>query len=227
MKPIKLRKPLIRFSALLLLPLLATIGTAPAHANPTSPTTSSVAIFSDSPLPEQIDSNGISPMSVPSGYTLHGNWIDDYHYRSITGYYGDYHCGSVSCTLNTEVSLQFRETLNGGTSKYWALSAIARTVEGSTPWILTYGYTCGINVAGSPDHTCQYNASPSGTSGSLSPSGTAIWKTFEHRNSGIDYPMFAITVHFNDGAVSTGKFRGWDVCNASYPKLCNETGTGY
>lgn len=169
----------------------------------------------------------VQPDSVASGYTLHGNKVNPYIYQSDTGYAGTYHCVDVNCTLSAEVAINVRENVVSGSSKRWLLTQNARYLEdpGGLTWNYSAIYYCAVNVSFEPDHYCQSGADASGTEAPMT-AGEKVYKTFEKRNSGIVYPMVGIFVHFSNGVSTGGKFREWDTCNSSSPKLCAKTGTG-
>lgn len=118
------------------------------------------------PLPSEVTT---AAAGVPSGYKRPpGTRVDDYRYRTVNMYFGNYHCVNSECKLQSQVEAQWYQTLNGGSSKYWYMKAVARTFKASAlTWRMTFGYSCGVNVTASPDHLCEHDASSSGASGSL------------------------------------------------------------
>ena len=166
---------------------------------------------------------------TPNGYKLVEQSKSDYIYALSKPYYMDVEfCNNGRCVQQDEVYAQVKENVTGGTSKNWTLTQNASTVARENPsitWHYTYVYYCGINVSGGSDHICVNGASPSGGEVPMTPGGS-VGKRFETINSGKDFPMVGITVHWSTGGNVTGKFREWDTCNSTRSKLCSTTGTG-
>lgn len=166
---------------------------------------------------------------TPSGYTLVEQSKSDYNYMSKPYYMDVEFCNSDGCAQQAEVYAQVKQYVTGGSSKNWDLTQLASTIALENPaitWFYTFAYYCGINVSGGADHICENGASPSGVETGFNP-GDRVSKRFETINSGTDFPMVAIVVHWSTGGTGTGKFREWDTCNsAGSTKLCSSTGTG-
>lgn len=165
--------------------------------------------------------------ATPNGYELldPGYRRSDYRYDSDTMYEAVYACGS-SCTLEASTKSQFRETVTGGTSKKWQLTMTRSTDRNPAGLTWTYSstYYCGVNISGGSDHTCGNGASASDAS---LDANKATTKDFEHVNNNTVFPMVSASTLFSTGAVSTNKFRGWDVLNrASSTKLNTSSGSG-
>lgn len=202
---------------------------------------SNIGVISDVPLaetateseveqPAKVPSTTIQPDTVASGYRLVGERVTDYRYMSKNGYAGAYHCpgNGQPCTLQAEVSMHVQEVVEGGSSKHWHLTQYAQSYKnpGRLSWTYRWTYYCAVNVRLEADHYCGDGAYPSGESHVMDP-GVTVSRRFETRNSGKDYPMVGIFVHFSDGVVAGGKFREWDTCNTkSSTKLCKSTGKG-
>jgi len=167
---------------------------------------------------------------TPSGYTLVEQSKSDYIYMSKPYYMDVEFCNpSTGCAQQAEIYTQVKQNVVGGSSKNWILTQLASTIALENPaitWFYTWTYYCGINVSGGADHICENGAAPSGVETGFNP-GDSATKRFETINSGKDFPMVAIVVHWSTGGTGTGKFREWDTCNsASSTKLCSSTGTG-
>jgi hypothetical protein len=167
--------------------------------------------------------------ATPNGYTLVEQSKSTYIYMSKPFYMDVETCTNGKCVQRAEVYAQVKENVTGGDSKNWTLTQYASTVAAEDPtvtWHYTYVYYCGINVSGASDHICVNGASPSGSEVSMTP-GAPVGKRFETINSGKDFPMVGVTVHWSTGGTYTGKFREWDTCNSKSSTLCATTGTGH
>lgn len=216
---------------------------APATTHNASPVaeSSTISAVAAKPLPESVSPAEINRLNstlnpstpktmsasgVPGGYHRPpGQRLNNYRFKSSNIYFGNYHCVNKNCTLSSEVQAVWQENIQGGSSKRWTLTTVATTFKAGGPrWSLRYGYSCGVNVSLSADHTCRYGASASGVSGALTSRKNYSWN-FENRSSGVNYPMFALTVKWTDGVTQTNRIRGWDVCNGKSVTLCSSSGT--
>ncbi len=175
-------------------------------------------------LPGAIDGTD----SVASGFVLYnpGYRRTDYVYDSDWGPATELYCSST-CTVISRYSTQVHQYVYGGYSKAWKLTMNVKYIAGEAAKSYDYWYACAINVSASPDHYCVHEASPSGTTGTITYPSKDIIRYFEDNDyPNKEYPMVAIGVHW-EHASTQNKNRGYDVC-ASYSmtKLCTSSGTG-
>lgn len=167
---------------------------------------------------------------VAGGYFLVGsNKTDNYHYTSKPRYNTLYSCGAGACVDISTVKTWFRQTVVGGKSRRWVYKFYKQRFTGSVPYTAHFAVQCGVNIKKAADHYCsEYRHD--GATGFLSSTyangqpqsvnfGTTNFKK---------YPLVRLTIDWDYGDPSVGRFRGWDTCTSkSNNRLCAATGTGH
>ncbi|GAA1500763.1 hypothetical protein GCM10009760_62740 [Kitasatospora kazusensis] len=225
--------------------LLAAAPGAQAAEGPADEVPRLVGYFAGAPLAGTGAPIGALPPSAgqgavrtdtPRGYLLRGGGATtDYIYTSADVWAIEADCGGSSCRPVQQVKLGLKEYLFGGDSRRWRLTLNSSPWPGPSGFAASYGYECGVNIAGDTDRTCS-TWKPDGADGPASgpaPDGTELNHSFGRTTGVVKFPMVDFKVRFADGSTARGddgaegeKFRGWDVCVGNEARLCPTTGKG-